>query len=283
MKYQRSNNPVPPVEWEEYLIRANSDWNTLLSSSPIHEEPIQNFLEANPSIIPGAYGISLTSGHMPIYGAVFSQPELPGFRTKYPDFMWIATCSSEINPVLIEIESLDKKWFRENGQPTADFTQAENQLDQWRVWFSNPINQLQFKELYLKDFPFQDDIIVPHYVLIYGRRKDVEPYRKNRSVHMKEDETHMTYDRLSFSRDQSDYITVKMKREGVYAIAIPPICMISPDIMNYWSHIKNLPQFFLEVTGLSQERKEFLFERFNYGLEWLYSKDIKSHTYADRE
>lgn len=283
MKYQRSEDPVPPVEWEKYIVKADADWKNILSTSTNNEYSIQKFLEDNPSIIPGAYGISFTSGHMPLYGAVFSQPELPGFQKRQPDFMWIASSSHEINPVLIEIERLDKKWFTKNGQPTAEFTQAENQLDQWRVWFSNPTNQLQFREVYLKNFPYQDDIIVPHYVLIYGRRKDVEPYRKNRSVHRKEDETHMTYDRLSFMRDQSDYITVKMKRDGVYAITIPPTCMISPAIMEYWNHIKNLPEFFLSATDTTKERKHFLIERYKYGLEWLHSKDIKSYSLADRE
>jgi len=285
MKYQRSSNPVPPMEWKDYIKRANRGWKDILESAPIDEAPIQHFLEENPSLIPGAYGISFSSGHAPIYGAVFSQPELPGFHSKKPDFMWIATSSKGIYPILIEIESLNKKWFRQDGQPTAEFTQAQNQMNQWRIWFSNPVNQLQFREVYLKDFPFRDDIITPHYVLICGRRKDLEPYRNTRSVLMKKDEEHMSYDRLSFSRDQSDYLTVKMKDDGVYAIKIPPISMISPDIMEYWSHIKNLPQFFLEEpdSDLSQERKEFLFERFKYGLEWFNSKDVKSHNIIDRE
>jgi len=80
--------------------------------------------------------------------------------------------------------------------------------------------------------------------------------------------------------------TLKWKEssgDGVYAIVIPPICMISPPIIEYWSHIKNLPKFFLEVTDLSHERKDFLIERFNYGLKWLNSEDVKSYTFADRE
>lgn len=281
-EYKPSTNPVSPTTWEDYLKSANLEWKHILSSS-VDEKPIQKFLEANPSIIPGAHGISLTSGHMPIYGAVFSQPELPGFRSKFPDFMWIAANSVEINPILIEIEPLRKKWFREDGQQTAEFTQAENQLNEWRIWFSNDNNKMQFRDLYLRDFHFRDDIINPHYVLIFGREVDVEPYKKTRSVSMKNDETHMTYDRLKFSYDQSDYITVKMTKKGVYAITMPPTCMISPDIIGYWSHIKNLPNFFLDSPSLSQERKEFLIERFNYGLKWLHSKDLTSHTWGLRE
>jgi hypothetical protein len=57
MRYQRSGNPVPPMEWDDYIKRANHGWKTILDSSPNNEEPIQHFLEENPSIIPGAPGM----------------------------------------------------------------------------------------------------------------------------------------------------------------------------------------------------------------------------------
>jgi len=81
-----------------------SEWKKLLCNDSIKEKDLQKFLETNPCMIPGAYGLSLTSGHMPLYASVFSQPVLPGFKAKKPDFMWIATCSNEINPKLLEIE-----------------------------------------------------------------------------------------------------------------------------------------------------------------------------------
>lgn len=237
MKYKRSNKKVPPISWEEYLKSASRKWGSLLSSTNIDEKEIQTFLEKHPSLIPGAYGISLTSGHMPVYGAVFSQPILPGIRTKYPDFMWIAINSSEINLILIEIETFDKKWFTKADKPTAVFTQAENQLNQWRVWFSEPRNVLNFQKLYIDRLGFKKDYpIIPHYVLIYGRRKDVEPHYNLRSVQRKSDETHMTFDRLSFSKDQSNFVTIKMKNEEIYIISFPPNCMIGPEEV---SKIKN--------------------------------------------
>ena len=125
--------------------------------------------------------------------------------------------------------------------------------------------------------------IKPHYVLIYGRRKDVEPYHNLRSVHRKSDETQMTYDRLSFSMDQSNYVTIKMKNEDIYIISFPPICKIGPQIISYWEHFKNLPQYFSEAPGLSRERSDFLIERFNYGKKWHNSKDLKSNPLADWE
>jgi hypothetical protein len=283
-EYKRSDKPVPPISWNEYLVNASRQWELLLSSPNIDEKEIHTFLENNPSLIPGAYGISFTSGHDPLYGAVFSQPILPGIETKYPDFMWIAINSSEISPILIEIEALDKPWFTKEGHQRAEFTQAENQLDQWRVWFSEPRNILNFQKLYLQRLPIKQDMnIIPHYVLIYGRRKDVEPYHNLRSVHRKSDETQMTYDRLSFSEDQSNYVTVKMKNENIYIISFPPNCMIGSGVIPHWKYFKNLPQYFSEAPGISQKRKDFLVERFNYCKEWDDSPGVHMICVGDLE
>lgn len=65
MEYKRSNKAVPPISWEEYLENASNEWNSLLSSTDKGEKEIQTFLEKHPSLIPGGYGLSFTSGHMP--------------------------------------------------------------------------------------------------------------------------------------------------------------------------------------------------------------------------
>lgn len=43
--------------------------------------------------------------------AVISKPKLPGLSDRQPDFMWIATDSVALYPILIEIETPQKKWF----------------------------------------------------------------------------------------------------------------------------------------------------------------------------
>ncbi len=276
MEYKRSNNQVPPISWEDYLQSANKKWKKLLSSKNIHEREIQIFLEQHPSLIPGAYGILSPSGHMPVYGAVFSQPILPGIKTKNPDFMWIAINSAEINPILIEIKTFDKKWFTKEGQPTADFTQAENQLNKLRIWFSEPTNIIDFQKLYIHRLGFNKEYpIKPYYVLIYGRRKDVEDekYMKLRSAKRKSDEMHMTFDRLSFLNDQSNLVTVKMKTDEIHIISFPPNCRIGPEEIMYWKHFKNLPQFYSKAPGITEERRKFLVERFNYGKQWIDSNE----------
>lgn len=53
--------------------------------------------------------------------------------TRIPDFLWIATDSCNIYPIFVEIERPSKNWFTVSGQPTADFTQAQTQLAEWKV------------------------------------------------------------------------------------------------------------------------------------------------------
>ncbi len=128
--YELETDPPPSETWEQYALRTGRDWSRLLSSADAREDAYQRFLEDNPAFVPGAHGPSLTSGHMPVHAGVFARPTLPGYAAKQPDFMWIATDSSEITPVLIEIETPDKKWFTAAGVPHHDLTQALNQLAQ---------------------------------------------------------------------------------------------------------------------------------------------------------
>ena len=41
--------------------------------------------------------------------------------------------SGLITPILIEIEKPSKRWFKENGRPTAEFRDAHDQLNDWRL------------------------------------------------------------------------------------------------------------------------------------------------------
>ncbi len=82
--------------------------------------------------------------------ALFRLPELRGQgRSFRPDFMWVTRSSSLITPILIEIEKPTKKWFKKDGRPTERFTQAHDQLNDWRGWFAHPENQTIFRNQYL--------------------------------------------------------------------------------------------------------------------------------------
>lgn len=133
-KYEIIEDSPKPMSWSEYYKIVTNEWNRLLNvDSPKEEKYYQVFLEQHPSMLPFAYGDGGTSGHYPFPGAVISQPKLPDFTKKVPDFMWIACDSIYIYPILIEIESPHKQWFTKNEQPRAEFTQAINQLMDWKI------------------------------------------------------------------------------------------------------------------------------------------------------
>jgi hypothetical protein len=92
-----------------------SRWRQLIDSDESTDERlVQSFLERHPSLLPGSHSVDGSSGHWPFPFAVISQPKLPGLSTRIPDFMWIASDSASVYPILIEIETPHKRWFHTN-------------------------------------------------------------------------------------------------------------------------------------------------------------------------
>lgn len=153
-----------PTEWATYKDWLLPRWQRLLDEDP-PEVSVQNFLEAHPSLLPGALGDVGPGGHHgPELDAVFSQPPLKGLhRNRVPDFMWVTRSTSLITPICIEIERPGKHWFNASGTPTADLTQALDQLVDWKTWFSEPENQSIFRRTYLwGDYSYRS--LKPQYV-----------------------------------------------------------------------------------------------------------------------
>lgn len=115
------------MSWDEYERLLRHGWQRVLRQSPPEGE-IQRYMEKHPSLVPCPFG-----HHVPHHGVLFSQPEIPGLRTRHPDFMWLACTSSSFTATLIEIERPGKKWWNSRrGVPTPEFVQAQQQLAQWR-------------------------------------------------------------------------------------------------------------------------------------------------------
>src|SRR6478672_8579833 len=94
MTYEIETNPPSAMDWEKYKSNLMVRWKDLLDSEASNiEKNIQQFLEENPCLIPGPFGITFSSGHFPFPSAVITQPFLKGLATKIPDFMWIASDS----------------------------------------------------------------------------------------------------------------------------------------------------------------------------------------------
>src|SRR5690242_5413617 len=91
-----------PEPFDTYATRVASGFATLLESTP-NEATVQEFLEANPCMVPGLHSLGILPGAFPRSALLISQPSLPGLRERVPDFMWISWSSIAIYPTLIEI------------------------------------------------------------------------------------------------------------------------------------------------------------------------------------
>src|SRR3972149_3871929 len=176
---------IPPEQampWQSYESKVLKEWNTLLSAANCEESVFQSFFEKHPCFLPMPHTVFLGSGHHGLFpSAVISQPTLAGLSSKRPDFLMIGRDSESVYAIMIEIESPCKKWFTKRGHPTSDLTLAINQLKDWQVWFKDPLNAEQFK----RDYRISDELLrfrsfEQRYLLIYGRRKEVESSPNNK-------------------------------------------------------------------------------------------------------
>jgi len=273
--YKMAENPPQPMGWEEYEQRLNEEWSNLLGSNP-QEAEVQAFLEKHPCLIPGHSSMSMNSGHYPFPDAVISQPRLQGIGAKQPDFMWLSTSSLEFEPVLIEIERPDKRWFNAAGDPSSDFVQAHNQIAQWKAWFELAENHLVF----LKNFDVPPLLskrkFKPSFVLIYGRRNEYENdegLNRVRAELATDNEYLMSYDRLTPSSDVQNLFTVKKDSNGYKSIAYPPTYVLNPHLADRYSIVNNKEEAIDACEWMSVERKEFIKSRFPYWEKWAQKKD----------
>ena len=267
--YEIERNAPSPMLWNEYEELLKSAWRAFIDDDPPPDEAkVQKFLEEHVALLPTPYG-----HHSPLHSAIFSQPVLPGIRELFPDFMTLEKDSLQITAHLIEIESPTKKWATKSAGTSAQLTQARDQMDNWRVWFNEPGNMDSFCELYRT--PHTEGTLVQRYSLVYGRRDEATSNRsfaKRRSEMQKNDESLMTYDRLTPNKNLEQCITVRIKREssGVTydAIAIPPTLRLGPHMAVEWAKLSSRENAISRNRYLSDDRKDFLIDRTAYWDEW---------------
>ena len=128
--YQTQGSPERPMSWDDYESLITTEWENLLNREPPPAEPeIQVFFEQYPSIVPGAFSLlGNESGHYPWLCGLITQPPLPSYNKRVPDFMWLSLSSDTEQPLLIEIEAPSKRWFTKSGKQTENLTQALNQI-----------------------------------------------------------------------------------------------------------------------------------------------------------
>lgn len=271
-KTYRMVDGTPPDPMDEGIYKSivEKEWSQLLATDP-YEKEVQMFLEKHPVLVPGAFGVlGLSSGHAPFPGALISQPKLYGYQGRVPDFLWISKNSTHLHPIFIEIERPSKRVFKDNGDPTWQFTQARHQLAQWRQWIKVPNNQDAFFNAYrldsLRDLNFE-----PHYVLIYGRREefahDANLLKMMGSL-MQPDETLMSYDRLSYEPKAGQLPSVRHTVKGYQIRHIPPTYWLGPEMFHYQPRLLGRLAAVERNQLISAPRKAFLKSRIPYWEAW---------------
>lgn len=245
----------------EYFETAMAKYHEVLESAA-EEKPLQTFFEQHPPLLPFAFPDY--TGHGPYLEALVSQPELAGLGTRQPDFLWLTRSSGELRPVLIEIEKPTKKWATsgKNPQPTADLTQALNQLRQWREWMNSPPNVTVFLERYGVPQTWRRHRFIPLYVLIYGRKdENPEEIARLRAEHDHLGQRLITYDHIRPESRQTHYISVKNDGTGTFhALHMPAAAKLEPSEPEPWHKIHGRVDMVERNTWITEERKRYLIQ-----------------------
>ncbi|GAA5122671.1 hypothetical protein GCM10023339_41390 [Alloalcanivorax gelatiniphagus] len=263
-----------PLSWEEYRRRVLGDWRRLLDTDP-DEPSVHKFLELHPSMVPGGSGDVGPGGHHgSTHSALFSEPELTGAGRQFePDFMWVTRSTSLITPILIEIERPSKRWFRQDGRPTAKFTQAHDQLNDWRSWFARDANKVMFRDRFMFGERYDDRPLEPQYVLIFGRASEFEPtgghsdpqaLRHKRDQQRAADESFRTFDSLVPKADHAESMTVRMTATGAEAIAFSPLYGTDTRAGQVLADIRGVDAALDRTVMITEDRRQYLKSRFEH-------------------
>ncbi len=282
LEYEMQSGPKA-TSWTNYFDMTMVTWTELLENAHKHQESsFQSFLEKHPCMVPGAFSIDSSCGHAPFFYSLITQPKLHSRTPRIPDFLWIAKNSLFCYPTFIEIEHPSKKWFTRTGQQTAEFTQAQNQLSEWKQWFSD--NGRSFvQELCPDAGPLQ---IKPHFVLIYGRTsefKNSPTLNKKRSYLEREHETYMTFDRLLPDANAKDYFTSRIAGNKVVAKYCQPTFEIGPFNSGIFEKIDEVHEAISASDFPDPDRKRFLLDRLDYWKNFSQRKQPKYYNISDRE
>ena len=276
------------MEWEQYKKIILDEWSSLLSSQNQDDEAIfHSFFERHPCMLPRTYEVFGEGAADAWLCALISKPVLPTFTRIIPDFMWITFDSMATYAILIEIEAPGKPWSTNDGCQSQKLTKAIDQLKEWNVWFSDPLNQAQFRSYYkIPDSFLKGRLFLQRYILIYGRREDAtknENFARKRAYLQGQDERFMTYDRLQPNKCLTNLLTVRIDNTGYRAISIPPTLTLGPMNAEEWSIIRDKEMTVLNNTYILKERKDFLLQRWPYWDEWAKRGKRGLINAADRE
>lgn len=269
--YSLAADPPPAMSPQAYQQQLTLAWHELLRSGPA-ESDVQAFLEAHPSMVPGAHvglGRLGQSGHAPFLGALIAQPSLRGLTTRTPDFLWIAKDSLYLNPIFVEIEAPGKQWVTKAGQQHNQLTQALHQLQEWTDWFRSPENQSIFLEAYEIPLAIRRRQVEPIQLLIYGRQSEnPEAIARLRGHLTTRTRFVVPYEHLKPDAESFGYLTARLGPRGYDAVSVPPSVTLGPQYASEWRLIRGKADAVACSDWMSAERRAFLAGRFAYWDEW---------------
>lgn len=270
-KYEVCKNSPKPIDIEEYFRITIEEYNQLLDDNPL-ECDFQTFFEKNPAFLPGAFQIIGHTGHAPFLNCLISQPKIGVDVIRKADFMWLATDSLNFCPVLIEIERPCKEQFKKDDYLREAFTHACTQIKHWKALFSNPVVVSSFYERYCIPEYLRKRKISPQYFLVIGRRVEYdcdEMKRGIRSEGQNSDFRIMSFDRLRKpTKDVDDTPTCKVSNGKYRVISLPPTFVYRPDTAENLQYLDEFMNCIGKMEHTSEERKQFLRDRFDYWLEF---------------
>lgn len=269
--YEMSQNPPSAELFDRYASSISKQYSEMLADTSLKEDDYQRFFESNPCMLPG-----FNHGN-PSHGAAFyaavSQPSLDGHIRRRPDFMWLLETSLELIPVFIEIECPSKDMFRSSDNvQNAKFTQACEQIDEWRALLQNHEVVERFYNRYAVSDRMRSMKFSPHYILVYGRRREysIDSFLTGkRAAKQADDFEIISFDRLKPSYDAMRYGTVKVRPDGtVHAVSVPPTFQLGPSIAGYISCWQDFDTAVDSIEAASEDRKTFLKSRYRYWCDW---------------
>lgn len=160
-----------PTPLADEITGKLADFDKLISEPKANENALQAFLEANTSFMPKP-DILNHQLHMNCVIAKFPVGE------RSTDYAYLTKSTVEWQLVLVELEDSSKRIFKDsskNSAFTADFSDAIAQIDVWRDYVSQHIEQLREKlrPLMVPTPMFRNKLSV-RYVLVIGRSAEFE-------------------------------------------------------------------------------------------------------------
>jgi len=275
--------------WSDYADRVVKEWQALLASNDAGDESkVQAFLETHPCLIPQPTQF-IGNGQAPHPWALIAQPPLVGTTAKrIPDFMWITANSATLFFTFIEIEAPTKRVFRNDGIPTAEFTEAKNQIDEWRVLSKNSNLTDQFRTLFkIPDRLWSRRAKRFRFYLIMGRRKELNSHsdlvNEKRVDLLGPDAEHITFDRLEPERRAENMLCVGVTNGRMTARSVPPTYHHSPFYALSHAHIAERDKAIERSNWMSPKRRKFLIDRLPYWDNWVFNQHNHALAPGDRE